>query len=369
MVASSSAATIKVGPEEPLKRISDAARIARNGDTVLVHAGVYRGDVAVWRQKQLEIRSIGGTATLIADGRDAEGKAIWVIRDGDFRITGFEFTGARVKSGNGAGIRLERGRLEVSNCYFHDNQMGLLTGNDRSTELRIRDSVFANAPRQQSPLPHLLYVGRIARFELSGSRFQNGYWGHLVKSRARISELRYNLIADGPSGEASYEIDLPNGGEATLVGNIIEQSARPQNTTIVAYGAEGSGWPENTLALTHNTIINHADQGFFVRLWPEKLPEFHPPRVFIRNNLTLGAGLQTEGVPYDHGDNAHLDTPGPDEPEPDALLLLARQFRPRPSASGTPLVAPLVPASQFKLPVGTTPIPEVRDFLPGALQK
>ncbi|AFL75531.1 hypothetical protein [Thiocystis violascens] len=287
--------TLLVGPDQEITRISEAARRAKDGDLVLVAAGIYRGDVAVWHQKALTIKSVGGTAVLVADGQDAEGKAIWVIRHGRFEIQGFEFTGARVPSGNGAGIRFEGGQLTLSDCSFHDNQMGLLTSNAEDAELRIRDSRFADAPRQEGSLPHLLYVGRIARFELTGSRFENGYRGHLVKSRARSTELRYNWIVDGPEGQASYEVDLPNGGEAVLVGNVIAQSAQSENRALVAYGAEGLAWASNQLFVVHNTLVNQGKApASFVRLWPEKHAAEYRPTVLTRNNLVLGVGHPLE---------------------------------------------------------------------------
>ena len=80
------AATLTVSPNGPIATIAQAARVARDDDIVEIAAGTYRGDVAVWRQKRLTIRGIGGTPVLSAKGQIAEGKAIWVIRDGDFTI-------------------------------------------------------------------------------------------------------------------------------------------------------------------------------------------------------------------------------------------------------------------------------------------
>ncbi|SCY25844.1 hypothetical protein [Nitrosospira sp. Nsp13] len=51
---------------------------------------------------------------LIADGKHAGGKAIWVIRNGSFLIENIEFRNAGLPDGNGVGIRLERGMLHVN---------------------------------------------------------------------------------------------------------------------------------------------------------------------------------------------------------------------------------------------------------------
>ena len=102
--------------------------------------------------------------------------------------------------------------------------MGILTGNSPDLTLEISDSEFADAARHQVDLHHLLYVGAIGRFVLTGSRFSNGYRGHLVKSRARENYVRYNLLADGTGGRASYELELANGGTAYVVGNVFQKS-------------------------------------------------------------------------------------------------------------------------------------------------
>ncbi len=290
-----SAATIVVGPGRQAEHFADALRGARDGDTIEVMPGEYRGDVAVLVQKKLTIRGVGPRPVFIADGRSAEGKAIWVVRDGDVTIENIEFRGARVASGNGAGIRFESGRLTVVRCAFFDNEMGLLTSNSGQAELLIEDSDFGVAPRHDGALHHLLYVGRIAGFTLSGSRLRQGYIGHLVKSRARRSRITYNLIVDGSQGQASYEIDLPNGGDATIIGNVIGQGAHAENPVLVAYGAEGNAWPRSALVLAHNTLVNERPAGAtFLRVWQERLPA--RTEVAVLDNLTVGPGLWDAGT-------------------------------------------------------------------------
>lgn len=358
------AAVITVGPMEPVTRIADAARLAQDGDTVLIRAGTYSGDVAIWTQKRLDIRGIDGRPVLKADGKSAEGKAIWVFRNGDYRVENIEFRGTRVADGNGAGIRFERGVLNVTNCIFDNNQTGILTANFEDAELHIRSSVFSNAPRDGSALPHLLYVGRIARLSIEGSRFHNGFRGHLIKSRARHSKLRYNFIYDGPDGEASYEIDLPNGGDALLVGNIIGQSAGSQNSIIIAFGAEGSSWPNSRLQISHNTLINEGwHPAWFVRSWQEKLPE--GTEIITRNNLTVGLGAFTTVLPGDHQGNFPL-LPGALDPAVlDFTLGPSALLRGRVEAAGP---AHLTPDAEFAFPHGTHPLAPPSEWTPGAFQ-
>src|SRR3954451_21603220 len=95
--------TWHVGPDRRLATPSAAAAVARDGDTVLIDAGTYVGDVATWTQDDLMLRGVGGRAHLQADGVSAQRKAIWVI-DGDrTTVDRVELSGATGADGNGSG--------------------------------------------------------------------------------------------------------------------------------------------------------------------------------------------------------------------------------------------------------------------------
>jgi len=322
----------------------------------------------VLQQKRLTIRGQGTRPVLVADGRHAEGKAILVVRDGDILIENLEFRGARVPDGNGAGIRFERGRLHVRDCVFVDNQNGLLTANFEDAELTIEDSVLAQAPRVEGRLHHLLYVGRIASLKVSGSRFHQGHVGHLLKSRARRTELAYNLIHDGAGGRASYEVDLPNGGDALLVGNVVGQSAATENAVLVAYGAEGNAWPRSRLRMAHNTLISEGLRpAAFLRVWTERLPVGTPLQAV--NNLLVGAGVFAPGVAGEFSGN--VPAPRSMLADADALDFTLGAASPLRGGAKDPRASDveLVPRAEFRLPIGTRPLPKPVRWSPGALQR
>lgn len=362
------AATLTVGPEGVPLSWSQALGQAQDGDTIDVLPGLYKGEVGVIGQRRLTVRGIGERPVFDADGRHAEGKAIWVVRDGDVTIENIEFRGSRVPDGNGAGIRFEKGRLTLRRCRFVDNQMGLLTANFGDAELRVVDSEFARAPHQVGSLPHLLYVGRIARFEISGSRFHQGFEGHLIKSRAQVNRIAYNLIVDGPAGGASYEIDLPNGGDAIVIGNLIQQSAATQNPAMVAYGAEGRVWPRNRLLMSHNTLVSDYPLAWFLRSWPDKLGDDTEIRAV--NNLTVGVGVFSLGSDGDFDGNWPTTASSLVDP---ALLdfELARDswLRGRADDPRTLAGEEAVPTAEFVLPIGTRPLKPPATWSPGALQR
>ena len=363
-----SARVIQVGPGERVKTIAEAAKLAQDGDVVEIASGVYRGDVTTWLQKRLTIRGVGQSRPVLdAAGRNVEGKAIWVIRDGDFTVSNIEFRGARVPDGNGAGIRFEKGKLSVSQCAFFDNQNGILTANFEDAELRIDSSIFAQAPKIKKPLPHLLYVGRIRMLSVVNSQFHGGYFGHLLKSRARASDIRYNLLVDGEGGSASYEADFPNGGNVTLVGNVLGQSSTTENPTVVAYGAEGGIWPSNKLTLVHNTFYSAGLMpAWFLHVFADKLTS--PPVVMTQNNLLAGAGVFSTNVAGQHDGN--IFTPSTvfgDTSVMDFTLSGNSWLRGRVSPL-TPDPEGLQPKFEQLMPGRVSAITPTANWAPGALQ-
>ena len=279
-----SGVVLRVGPQHELKSPSAAAQLARDGDTVEIEAGLYAGDVAVWRQNNLTLRAIGGRAHLRADGAHAEGKAIWVLKGANTTIEGIEFSGAKVRDRNGAGIRLEGAGLTVRDCYFHHNENGILTGAHRDSDIVVEHSEFAHngAGDGQS---HNLYIGAVRTFTLRYSYVHHAVVGHNVKSRALKNLIAYNRIMDERDGRGSYSIDLPNGGLAFVIGNLLQQGPANDNRTLVAYGAEGLKHPMNELHFVHNTAVNDDPKGGrFVFVKPGA------DAVRLQNNLFAGPG-------------------------------------------------------------------------------
>jgi hypothetical protein len=295
------ASVLRVGPGRSLTIPSAAARVAKDGDVIEIDAGTYDGDVAVWRRNNLTIRGAGGRAHLRAQGQHAEGKAIWVIKGANTTVENIEFSGARVRDRNGAGIRQEGPGLIVRNCYFHDNENGILGG--RSGEILIEHSEFANNGAGDGH-SHNLYIGTVDRFTLRASYVHHARVGHNVKSRAQESYILYNRIGDEQTGTGSYAIDLPNGGVAFVIGNEIQQGPRTENATLIAYAKEQRKHPAKELYVVNNTLVNdRAEGGVFVFVSEDT------EQVKILNNIFAGAGtvLRGKGSP-DH--NVAVSDPG-----------------------------------------------------------
>ena len=362
------AETLLAGPQGTPMSFRQALAQARDGDVIEVLPGTYKGEVGVIGQRRLTIRGLDPRPVFEADGKNAEGKATWVVSDGDIEIDNIEFRGNRVPDGNGAGVRFEKGKLLLRRCRFIDNENGLLTANFGDAELTIEDSEFAQAPQRVGSLAHLLYAGRIGRLTVTGSRFHRGFEGHLIKSRARQTRIAYNLVYDGDGGGASYEIDLPNGGDAVIIGNIIGQSADTQNPVVVSYGSEGKVWDRNRLLLSHNTLISDFPLAWFLRAWPEKLT----PDTSIRavNNLTVGPGVFTLGASGSFDGNWPTLAWSLEAPAELAFQLKRDSWlRGRADDPRTLAGDEAVPTAEFTLPIGTRPLAPPAAWSPGALQR
>lgn len=366
-VRAQSGKVIKVGRSERISTITEAATLAGDGDIVEIMSGEYIAQPVVWNQANLTIRGIGNRPVMLAGGTSAEGKGIWVIRNGNIQIENIEFRGARVPDGNGAGIRFEKGHLTLQRCAFYDNEMGVLTSNYEGAVLDIFDSEFGDTPRHYSgALHHLLYVGAINRFSMVGSRLRNGFRGHLVKSRARESHIAYNLLYDGLGGGASYELEFPNGGVAFVIGNVIGQAATTDNSTLIAYGAEGTRWQKNSLSLSHNTLINEMRSGQFVDVWTRKLPS--ETEFVAVSNILVGTGSVPEQLRMADGGNVTVALSGMVVRDSIPSRLPTGFLSQKTQSAGVISDKSLWPVAEFKFPVGTTPLSVKKTSLPGAFQ-
>ena len=257
--ANDGATVLQVGADKPFKTVKAAAEAAKNNTVVEIDAGTYKGDVALWRQDNLVIRAVGGAVTLDADGKYVDGKGIWEIRGGKVCVEGITFINAKVPDQNGAGIRLTSGDLTVINCRFLHNEMGILTANEQDIRLTVRNSEFGYGGYGNG-FSHNIYVGHIGRVDISGCWFHHAARGHLIKSRAAISHIYCNLIADGNDADAraSYSIDIPSGGQAVIVGNIIQKSPNSEQMYIMNFATESNThYPVNRMFIAHNTVINN----------------------------------------------------------------------------------------------------------------
>ena len=246
---------LNVGVGQQYSTISAAIAASRDGDTVAVQAGTYYNDFANITTK-ITIIGVGGIASIVATQPPPNGKGIFVTNT-DVRIENMEFSGAAVADGNGAGIRYQSGNLTIVNSYFHDNQDGLLANPSAGGTITITGSEFSKNGSGDG-FTHNLYVNEIETLTITNSYFHDASVGHQIKSRAHNTIITDNRIFDGSNGggTGSYSIDVPDGGKATITGNVIQQSSSSQNPAIVHFGGENGPYAGSSMQISGNTILN-----------------------------------------------------------------------------------------------------------------
>lgn len=252
--------TLTVGSSgQQFTTLTAAVTAAQPGDTIRVQAGTYTNDFPS-TISNLTIEGVGGQVNLVATEQPPNGKAILDVA-GDVTLRNLTFSGVTVPDANGAGVRYESGNLTVEDCVFHDNQNGLFANPDPNGTISIQGSEFYRNGTSAGNT-HNIYVLDIARFTLARSYVHDANVGHEVKSRAESNVIINNRIFDN-DGTSSYSIDLPNGGDAVISSNTIEQGPNGQNPIIIAYGEEGGSATTTgalhagtTVSFTGNTIVN-----------------------------------------------------------------------------------------------------------------
>jgi hypothetical protein len=303
--------------------IQAAINAAHAGDTIDVAAGTYTNQFLTIRTS-ITLQAVGGEVLMRETTSPPNGKAM--ITEGGaglhVAINGFDISGVAVADHNGAAVRYEGGALSLSNDYFHNNQEGLLGAADPGGSISIDHSEFASNG-DGSGSTHNIYVGAIASFSLTNSYVHDAIVGHEIKSRAASNTITNNRIFDN-NGSASYSIDLPNGGNATISGNVIEQGAHTQNPNIIAYGEEGASNPGTSFAITGNTVVNDDPSGRFL-LDPATQPTLSGNREWglaspsgmavLATRPTLDTSAMTFSNP------GTITPPPPPPPPPPALTL------------------------------------------------
>jgi len=257
--AGAEAAVLEVGPGKRYAKPCAAIAAAQPGDTIRIDArgnGTYDGDVCDVRTARLTIEGVRGRARIAAAGRSSGGKGIWVISGPDTVVRNVELTGAAVPDRNGAGIRLEgEGDLRLERSSFHGNENGILvTASATESDVVVDSTSFAGNGAGDG-YSHNIYVARARSFTMRYSASRGARRGHLVKTRARRNAILFNRLA-GEGSTSSYELDIPDGGVARVVGNVVQQGPQTENATLLAFGEESLANPNSRLTLAHNTFVS-----------------------------------------------------------------------------------------------------------------
>ena len=221
--------------------------------TVVIASGNWR-ECAVQREGVVHFRAAQPGSALLG-GMACEGKAALVLRGRGASVDGIVFADLAVEDGNGAGIRLEKGPLRVSQSWFRDSQQGILTTNGENSELVVDKSTFTRLGtcEYSGGCAHSIYAGDYGRVVVTRSRFEQGTGGHYLKSRAAHNVVEDSSFDDANGRGTNYLIDLPNGGTGSIRGNWFVQGRDKENwSTMIAIGAEGANYSSDGLVIADN---------------------------------------------------------------------------------------------------------------------
>jgi len=337
-----------VGPGRTYTKPSQAAAVAQTNDCIMIDAGTYPNDIAVWpaTASNLTIKGVGGRAgmtitngNLTAVPSSETNKGIWIINSPNTTIENVEFSCATSRTGNtncsgvsvgdienAAGIRLQAGGLTIRNCSFHDNDNAILGGPNTSPVGDVvieRSEFFRNGWGDGQS--HNLYLNENNISLTYRYNYSHGaIVGHNLKSRAQTNYILYNRIMDEDNGivgasacdtdptnrcMGSAEVEFPCGGLAYVKGNTIEKGARADSKSVIKFGAELNKVDPATvkciqplsqtqeLYVVNNTMVSDWTSGVpssavFIDGFGTLTNGLGPltPRLWAYNNLAVGAG-------------------------------------------------------------------------------
>lgn len=265
-LASPAAAEVwAVGPGRDLPDPAAAARVVRDGDVVIIDPGVYQG-CAIWTASGLTVQARGPVGGMnptvmtrpVVTGPVCGDRALFFFLGDNITVRGLTFLRARDSGHNGAGILMEGANLTVADTQFLENENGILAGGPPDSVVRVSGSLFRGNGACEGACAHAIYAGRrIARLMVLDSVFQNTQVGHNIKSRALSTVVRGDRIEDGVSGTSSYLIELPEGGDAEIVDNILEKGPHSDNKdAAISIGVPGQDVAAGRLEVRGNRFTN-----------------------------------------------------------------------------------------------------------------
>ena len=299
--------TLRVGPEQAYKTPAQAAEAVRYNDLIEIEAGLYLEGATEWHSNNLTLRGIGGRAHLQASPSTtnkniANNKAIWLITGNNITIENMVFSGTRstfqnrleirFEGNNRAGILFEGRNLTLRNCYFYNNETGLITTDDALSDIFIENSEFSHNTLDYSvykQLGHNLFIGVAHNLVIRNSYIHHADIGHHIKTQATNNYILYNRIMD-ESGSSSYLIDFVSGGYAYLLGNLFQQDKTTENDSFLSFASESNQEdPAQSLYVINNTFVNESETGVFVN------NHSIAPSTLI-NNIFIGPGTIIAGA-------------------------------------------------------------------------
>ena len=268
-------------------RLQDAVNAIGGGTaTIRIAPGRY-ADCAVQSDGDVTfIAEVLGQSTF--EGEACEDKAGLVLRGRSTHVEGLIFANEHSSSGNGAGIRAERGKISISQSWFRDSQQGILSSDDPAGSITVDKSTFTRLGTCafSAGCAHSIYVGNFGSLTVTRSRFEIGRGGHYLKSRAARIGVFGNSFDDSAGKWTNYMIDLPAGATGRIANNWFVQGREKENySAFIAVAAEEK---------------LHSSAGLMIEANDARLvPGLDRPTAWVADwsgQATLGANTLGEGL-------------------------------------------------------------------------
>jgi hypothetical protein len=272
---------------QTFRRLQEAVDAIGDGDGVIRIAPGKYYDCAV--QERGRVSFVAERAgSVIFDRTVCEGKAALVLRGRGARVEGIVFSHLEVADGNGAGIRIEKGDLDVKEAMFLDSQSGILSADDPASRITIDRSTFAGLGKDPTGNgAHGMYIGEYASLRVTNCRFERGNGGHYLKNRSPRIEVLDSSFDDSRGTTTNYMIDLSNGATGRIAGNEFVVGRNKENySTMITVAPEGVRNPSDGLVIEANSARLAPGVDFrttFVGAWTGE-------SVTVRGNR-LGSGI------------------------------------------------------------------------------
>lgn len=245
-------------------------------DTVIVEPATYT-DCAVWDRPDLTIEADpNASGSVVLQNKVCNSKGIFVITGNsttvgnNVTIEGITFEGEALTSGTGkgiaAGIRVtgataatQATNPTIENCNFINDQEGILADKNTNSKINISDSDFDTDGSNIGTDPaHPIYIGKVLQLNVSGSTITNTQdQANGIQSRALNTDIESTTIEDGPNGNSSYLINVPNGGTVTISGNTLEKGVTSTQPVAIGIGTYLIDNPNGTLYNTSGLFIGN----------------------------------------------------------------------------------------------------------------
>lgn len=273
---------VGLSPDAAFRLPSEAAAVARPGDTIRILAGTYY-DCAVWRGDDLIIEGSGET-TRITD-RVCQGKAIFVVTGHNARIRNLVLTRARNLDGHGAAIRAEGRNLALDGVLIENNQDGIFAPGLAGGDLRIERSAFrSNGAMPGSTPSAAVRAGRLDALLIRDTVFENGQGKAAILSGASRTELEGCRIGGGAQLEGAAvmvegglqavrnRIQAGSGPRGHRAAILALPSAGKHPLRITNNQLEGDGllllnWSGQSMQLVDNHVASHASEASHSGAW------------------------------------------------------------------------------------------------------